>query len=559
MSDRLPAEVTLTELPDGARYCLPGRRWGQAALLGLGALVGGLLGVGFLSFWLWAVGSHLPANGGPQAADGMLLLFLAAGGWMLLMVAGVAARGLSRLVGHSEVELRGGTLRGLECWGRLRWGWRRPVAGLLRFDVRDALPDERPGRVYEETRAATEYNVVMAVWGADADEGPMPLARGYPRDWLVPLARDLARRCRLAAPGGPTRPAPSAPPPIDVVEEPLPNQAGFVDLPEQPDDSRVLVERTGAGLKLTMPKEAFGRRRAVLAVTGDRLRVEQPRRAGDGDREWTRRQLADIRVGRIIDAEGPDTFQVHIDPHPGEGKRVRLTLGGEAEARWLATALRRALGLPDSAGGAAAPFLERAEPPAGCRIVQEQLPQGVKFVVPPTGFRHPDVRRYVWHGLGFLVLALAAGGFLCALPDPGQIHPDAGWFLPGLWLLPAVFGLGALGAAEEAVRRARRHAVLAVVGDRLLVGQTNLYGTRQQEWRRSRIADVRVGHTLDGRVANPRTRRAVLDGTDPTWELHICPTGGEIARLLDGYGDAELQWLATALRRALRLPAVHDQ
>jgi hypothetical protein len=51
----------------------------------------------------------------------------------------------------------------------------------------------------------------------------------------------------------------------------------------------------------------------------------------------------------------------------------------------------------------------------------------------------------------------------------------------------------------------------------------------------------------------------VLDGTDPTWELHIRPTGGEIVRLLDGYGDAELQWLATALRRALRLPAVQDQ
>src|SRR5206468_1455397 len=119
------------------------------------------------------------------------------------------------------------------------------------------------------------------------------------------------------------------------VEEPLPNPAGFVDLPEQPDDSRVRVERTGAELRLILPRGAFGRRHAVLAVTGDRLRVEQPRRSGDGNREWARRQLADIRVGRVIDSEGPDTFQVHVEPHPGEGNRVRLPPGGEAEARWL--------------------------------------------------------------------------------------------------------------------------------------------------------------------------------------------------------------------------------
>jgi hypothetical protein len=78
MSHGLPAEVSLTELPDGVRYRLPGRKWGHVACLGLGALVVGLLGVSFMSFWLWAVGFHLPANG-PQAADGMLLIFLALG------------------------------------------------------------------------------------------------------------------------------------------------------------------------------------------------------------------------------------------------------------------------------------------------------------------------------------------------------------------------------------------------------------------------------------------------------------------------------------------------
>jgi hypothetical protein len=47
----------------------------------------------------------------------------------------------------------------------------------------------------------------------------------------------------------------------------------------------------------------------------------------------------------------------------------------------------------------------------------------------------------------------------------------------------------------------------------------------------------------------------VLDRADPTWELHIHLTGGELVRLLDGYGDAELQWLATAVRRAIGIAA----
>src|SRR5947209_2656597 len=116
MGDLLPAEVIVTELPDGARYRLPGRKWGQPAWMGLGALIGSLLGIGFMSFWLWMVGSHLSVNGGVQGPDGMLLILLAAGGWMLLMMLRLAAHGLSRLIGHSEIELRGGTLRGMECW-----------------------------------------------------------------------------------------------------------------------------------------------------------------------------------------------------------------------------------------------------------------------------------------------------------------------------------------------------------------------------------------------------------------------------------------------------------
>src|SRR5262249_39676391 len=157
----------------------------------------------------------------------------------------------------------------------------------------------------------------------------------------------------------------------------LPNRAGFVNLLEQPLDSRVMVESTAGGWQLNLPGGAFGRPRAVLTVLGDRLRVEQHKLGGTQQQEWTHRQLADIRVGRIGDSEGPDTFEVHIDPHPGEGKRARLRLAGEAEARWLATVLRRALGMPDAAEETTAPFLERLDPPDDCPILQEPGAEGI--------------------------------------------------------------------------------------------------------------------------------------------------------------------------------------
>jgi hypothetical protein len=524
MTDTLPPNVAVAELPDGIRFRLPARPWGQPAWMGLGAVVGGSLGAVFISFWLWLVGSPLVENGW-QPADGMLLVFLLCGAAMLAMCLRLVVRSLSRLIGHNEIELRGDTLRGLTCWGPVRRGRARSVAGLVRFDVRDALPDERPGRVYEVPAAAAEFNALAAIW----DDDELTLARGYPRAWLVPLADELARRCRLT----------TDEPAVEVTEEPLPNPAGFVDLPDQPEESRVFVDRADGELTLTLPRQAFGRRHATLTVRGDRLRV-------DDDREWSRRQLADIRVARLTDSEGPDMFQVHIDPHPGEGKRVRLAPGTEAEARWLATTLRRALGMTDDGPPE---FLERPERPAGCPITEEPLTGGVRFVVPPAGFRHPDVRRYFLYALGYLAVGLGVGGFLAFMEeDAGNGFAE---LLSFVWLVPAVMGLGVFGGVEEAVRRARRHATLTVTGDGLVVRQTSPYRTRERAWPRRRITEVRLGNTLEGRMIGPRTRQAVLDKADPIWELHIHLTGGELVRLFDGYGDAELQWLATALRRAL--------
>jgi hypothetical protein len=331
----------------------------------------------------------------------------------------------------------------------------------------------------------------------------------------------------------------------------LPPETVASEVPDQPAASRVGVQTTETGLRITLPRPMFGHRQVVIAADGDRLRVEQRGRT----EEWVRRQLADVRVARLIDSEGPDTFQVHIDPHPGEGKRVRLPARDQAEADWLAVILRQALGLPE-AGTQPAPFLERAEPPAGCSIVEEPLPAGVQFVVPPMGYRHPNVRYYGLLGVGYLAIGLVVGGFLYVFDGLGQIGNGIDNYLQLVWFAPVLFGFGFVAAVEEFIRRAGRHATLTVAGDTLGLQQTNLYRTRRREWPRSRVVDVRVGSILEKRrLIGPRTRRVILDQTDPTWELHLHLRGGELIRLFDGYGDAELQWLATALRRALGMSA----
>jgi hypothetical protein len=165
----------------------------------------------------------------------------------------------------------------------------------------------------------------------------------------------------------------------------------------------------------------------------------------------------------------------------------------------------------------------------------------VTLTVPPTG---SDVKQRIQCSL----IAFSAAAAFAAL-----IH----FVFDDTEFYHAYSGLGALcGIAflVDAGNRARRQVVLTVADDWLIVCQSGLYGARREQLPRLRIADVRVGDSLDGKAISPYTRQLARDKADPTYELQIHLRNGEIVRVLDGYGDAELQWLATVLRRALRVP-----
>jgi hypothetical protein len=93
-----------------------------------------------------------------------------------------------------------------------------------------------------------------------------------------------------------------------------------------------------------------------------------------------------------------------------------------------------------------------------------------------------------------------------------------------------------------AINMGRRRAVFAVVGETLMVLQTGIFGSKRREWKSEHIADIRTGPS--GMKVN---NMDVI-------ELQILQRNGKKFGMLAGREVPELQWLATLLRRALRVP-----
>jgi hypothetical protein len=398
MSDSLLPEVKVTELPTGARYRLPPRRLGLYHFVGLALLIFGLMLCSAPILPTWKV---VQAMRGQIPADDGLLWLGACVLCALLCRAGlyVSPVGLFILSGHSEIELRGATLYAIECCGPVRWRWERSTADLRRFFVSEGLESLNLFGKLSIGPLGT-LCVITPEWKAVVD-GPkaksMWLAPGYPRPWLVSLAEDLARRCASADPAA-VLPSPAT---VPVLEQ-APDFSDYEELAEQPAGSRITVEQSAESLRLIVPPGirnspgwyiaggflcmmAFAlstmffeddavrdmplwlnvllftgtgiggisfilaqanltRRRLELAVHGDALMVLQSNLFGAKQRQWRREHVADVFVIHHPDSEGPDHWELQIQPRPGEGDAFRLLAYQDvSELRWLATVLRQAL------------------------------------------------------------------------------------------------------------------------------------------------------------------------------------------------------------------------
>jgi hypothetical protein len=211
----------------------------------------------------------------------------------------------------------------------------------------------------------------------------------------------------------------------------------------------------------------------------------------------------------------------------------RMHLADEADPA-AGAAIVEVVTLPPNPGE----FRERPEQPAGSRAFLEENPDGPTITIPPAGVWRAAkallVFSVVWTGI-----SLAVGGAFATALIRGGLR---GWeAVVPLGLVTLFLGVG-IAIFLAAVNMGRRRGVLAVVGDRLLVMQTGIFGGKRGEWPCDELADVRTGPS------------GIEVNSQPVLELQILPRDGTKLGLLAGRDRDELDWIATVLRRGLRLP-----
>ena len=400
----LPSEITVFESPGSeVHYQLPRRPSAPVRYMGLMPMAVGVFIASwpliFIAFFLFV--AH--AAKGPSvlfAVLGPLVIFgpicFPLGGFLMLF-------GLFSVAGHTEIIVGEGRLRSIDRCGFLRWTRRRSLEKLRGFRVEDSPTG---------ATAANQSSRLSSLKADLANGKSVTVVQGYPREWMLPLARDLAVRCySLSSPY--STPIPKPIPVVEVSADP----SIVRDRDEQPPGSTAIVEPRSGGFTITIPPaglrrvnkglllfclfwngflsvfmplflvSAFrgvakwegtnqnvsplfacafmtpflligiglalavihaGRRRASIAVNGDRLNIVETTVFGTRKREWAARDLVDIRVQSELnqDSEGVYgwTTALHVQPKVGK-PHCLLSYRDKAELEWIATLLRQALGL----------------------------------------------------------------------------------------------------------------------------------------------------------------------------------------------------------------------
>jgi hypothetical protein len=184
---------------------------------------------------------------------------------------------------------------------------------------------------------------------------------------------------------------------------------------------------------------------------------------------------------------------------------------------------------------------DRDEQPAGSTAILEQHADGVTITVPPLGLRGFIKDRSFAGSLlvGVILTAFIAVGATPAVARDGIVGLFT--FTGSIVLWPC-----ALFVTVMLAYFLSRGARLSARGSVLTVQWTNLLGNHCRIWRRDELADVRVVSEL------------VDSGEGKVWkerlDIQLHDTGSAAPRyLLHWREKAELEWIATTLRRSLRL------
>jgi hypothetical protein len=198
---------------------------------------------------------------------------------------------------------------------------------------------------------------------------------------------------------------------------------------------------------------------------------------------------------------------------------------------------------------------DRPERPVNCRAFLEERADGVTVVLPPAGVWRVRTRfvvlwSFLWCGLLVPLTIVFAPPAL-----EGNLHDRYGRVIPpqGPLVVLGLFWMVGIGPLLGVLLTGRHRVTLTVEGERLRVVRSGLFGTRRSEWPRAAIAELRVVCDRRSRIGEGKRNPYY------PWliDLRIVPRDGPAVNVVTcREGDprkAELEWMATVLRRALRL------
>lgn len=386
MNSSSSSEVTVRPLPHGVRYELPPRNLGSLATVGKA-----IFAVGLVVALGTAVASASTFLKNSEQSTGFRLFDLVFSfpfwfGSVMAIVFGAFVAW-----GRSIIELADGEIVAIEKAGWLSWKRKRPLSRIRRFDV---------------TTGATKVNNQPVTSGPLADLAtitvecdsakPMLLAMGYPRQLLESLANDLARRTSEANLLTGNNAAPevrvSDAAAIEEQDDLLQPQGSKVTLEESPSATILTVPAAGLwrgskglfffallwlafssamlvamvlaegskgepvpvagwlflslfeaiGIAMLLAAVNMGKRQAMFAVTGTELKCAEVNLFGTKKHTWPIQSVTNIATGPSgMKVNKRHVMQLQITSDAG--MKGMLAGRDEAELRWMAAVLRRAL------------------------------------------------------------------------------------------------------------------------------------------------------------------------------------------------------------------------
>ncbi|MEM6394372.1 MAG: hypothetical protein AAF797_16520 [Planctomycetota bacterium] len=273
--------ISVESSPDGGTlYRFPTRPKGKFAGLFavlFGAVFAGLFGFSAVSIVLNGIGSSNPTSWTGWLFPLLMLMFLSV---FVLFGSASVLSGLTALFGRTSVRVTRDELIATDRVLILRYRRRQPLDPIRRFEVNVGTTStnggaKKPMENFAFLMAQTDA-FAQAVAAKRKPKGGVRavlqsvIAWGYPRDWLRPLADELAQHCNAESHRSLVIDDEGSAP-VGVIEtvgsdDPDADEAGRPYVPERPPNATADVTELHPGLSITLP--ARGIRRAGKGTLG---------------------------------------------------------------------------------------------------------------------------------------------------------------------------------------------------------------------------------------------------------------------------------------------------